>query len=95
MSDGLKIDVVLAALILSALGHFGVMYWAEPKVMTHVSSGEWRASRRAPMTVSRAETGHDPVALEMVKDLPAMKDAPVAEEVLPPVFCLLFAKKYV
>ena len=85
MSDGLKIDVVLAALILSALGHFGVMYWAEPKVMTHVSSGEWRASRRAPMTVSRAETGHDPVALEMVKDLPAMKDAPVAEEVLPPV----------
>lgn len=80
MNNGLKIDVLIAALILSVAGHLGIMYWVEPKVMTHVNTPALRSARRDPMTVRRADTPADPVKFDLVQDLPAPKEAPAVDD---------------
>ncbi|MBQ7234076.1 MAG: VWA domain-containing protein [Kiritimatiellae bacterium] len=77
---GATVDLLIAALVVSAAVHVGVMMWAEPKVMTHVTSGVARAVRRAPMTAKREEPPDDPVKLEIVEDLPAQKEAPEVDD---------------
>ena len=79
-SGGPMVDILVAALVASAAVHVGVMMWAEPKVMTHVTSGIARIARRAPMTAKREEAPEEPVKLEIVQDLPAQKDAPEVDD---------------
>lgn len=77
---GVMVDILVAALIVSAAAHVGVMIWAEPKVMTHVAPGIGRIARRAPMTARREEPAEEPVKLEIVQDLPAQKEAPEVDD---------------
>ena len=81
MREGVKTDLLIATLVVSAAVHVALMIWAEPKVMTHVVQGVTRAVRRAPMAVKRAEAPEEPVKFEIVQDMPAQKEAPEVEEV--------------
>lgn len=80
MREGVKTDLLIATLVISAAVHVALMIWAEPKVMTHVVQGVTRAVRRGPMAVKRAEAPEEPVKFEIVQDMPAQKEAPEVEE---------------
>lgn len=82
MREGVKRDLLVAALAVSAAVHVGIMMWAEPKVMTHVVQGVNRAFRRGPMAVKRAEAPEEPVKFEIVQDMPAQKEAPEVDETI-------------
>lgn len=79
-------EILLLAVFFSAGIHFGTMYYAKPKVMTHVVSASVRAGHREAMRVSKTTLPESPVKIDVVKDVDALKDAPVAEEVqeIPP-----------
>ena len=80
MKGGVKTDLLIAALVVSAAVHVAIMIWAEPKVMTHVAQRITRSVRRGPMVAKRAEAPEDPIKFEIVQDLPAQKDAPEVED---------------
>ena len=76
---GFSLDIIIAALIVSAALHAGLMFWVRPQVMTH-STIQRRADRRGPMRVVKAEAPPEPVRFETVEDLAAEKSAPEAAE---------------
>ena len=80
MKEGVKTDLLIATLAVSAAVHVALMIWAEPKVMTHVVQGVSRIVRRGPMAVKRAEAPEEPIKFEIVQDLPAQKEAPEVDE---------------
>lgn len=77
---GVMTDLLVAALVVSAAVHIGLMMWAEPRVMTRVSSGVSRVVRRAPMNAKREEPVEDIVKLDVVQDIPAQKEAPDVDD---------------
>ena len=81
MTRETKGELIVTALVVSALVHIGVMLYAKPKVMTHVASGGARLATRAPMRVTKEVPRPDPVKIDAVEDLAAQKDAPQAESV--------------
>ena len=76
---GFSLDIIIAALIISAALHAGLMFWVRPQVMTH-STIQRRVARRGPMRVVKAEAPPEPVRFETVEDLAAEKSAPEAAE---------------
>jgi len=80
VKEGVKTDLLIATLAVSAAVHVALMIWAEPKVMTHVVQGVSRIVRRGPMAVKRAEAPEEPIKFEIVQDLPAQKEAPEVDE---------------
>ena len=76
---GFSLDIIIAALIVSAALHAGLMFWVRPQVMTH-STIQRRADRRGPMRVVKAKAPPEPVRFEAVEDLAAEKSAPEAAE---------------
>ena len=75
-------ELVIAALIVSAIVHVALMFWARPKVMTRVAQGVARLVSRGPMRVTEAAARPEPVKIEVVKDEEPEKDSPeVAETV--------------
>lgn len=80
MREGVKTDLLIATLAVSAAVHVAVMIWAKPKVMTHVVQGVTRVVRRGPMAVKRAEAPEEPIKFEIVQDMPAQKEAPEVDE---------------
>ena len=81
MTREAKGELVVTALVVSALVHVGVMLYAKPKVMTHVAAGGSRVVARAPMRVTKEVPRPEPVKIDAVEDLAAQKDAPPAETV--------------
>lgn len=81
MTRETKGELIVTALVVSALAHVGVMLYAKPKVMTHVAAGGSRAAVRAPMRVTKEVPRPEPVKIDAVEDLDAQKDAPQAETV--------------
>ena len=77
---GLKGDLVLLALVVSAAAHFGVMFYARPMVMVTVAGRGALAHRRAPMRVTEPPRQPDLVSMDVVEDVEAEKDAPAAAE---------------
>ena len=77
---GLKGDLLLLALILSAVAHVGIMFYAKPRVMVTVAGSSALAHRRGPMRVSEAMPPPDILKMDVVKDVEAAKDAPEAAE---------------
>jgi len=77
---GLKGDLVLFALILSAVAHFAVMFYARPRVMVSVVRSDVLAHRKGPMRVSEAAPPPDILKMDVVQDVEAAKDAPEAAE---------------
>lgn len=81
MTRETKGELIVTALVVSALVHVGVMLYAKPKVMTHVAAGGARAVARPPMRVTKEVPRPEPVKIDAVEDLDAQKDAPQAETV--------------
>lgn len=77
---GLGRDLIVAALVLSAVVHIGLMIWAKPKVMTHMTNGVSQLVRRGPMVVSEAAERPDPVKIDVLEDVEAEKESPNAQE---------------
>lgn len=76
---GLRADLIIASVILSAVIHFGIMYYAKPMVMTRVTNRHGQVMRRGPMKVSEAPNIPEPVSIDTVKDIDPEKGAPEAE----------------
>lgn len=79
MTRETKGEMIVTALVVSALVHIGIMFYAKPKVMTHVPAGVGRHAARAPMRVTKATDRPEPVKIEAVEDRAAQKEAPRAE----------------
>ena len=55
MTREAKGELVVAALVVSALVHVGVMLYAKPKVMTHVAAGGSRIVARAQNALAKGD----------------------------------------
>ena len=73
-------EILLTALVVSAILHCGTMIYARPKVMTHVLNVP-RTPRREAMRVTKAVEAPPPVRIDEVKAVDALREAPVAEPV--------------
>jgi len=79
-------DLLLLALILSLAVHVGLMFYARPRVMTHVVPATVRASHRGPMNMVRARPpAEDTVHMDVVKDVEPERQEPEAEKSEKPV----------
>jgi len=72
-------EVVLVALVVSVALHVGLMWYVRPQVMTQVMQAE-RHDRRPSMRVMQRQERPEPVKIEELMDLKALKDAPPAVE---------------
>ena len=70
-------EVLLIALVCSVAVHVGLMLAVRSHVMTRPTVAA-RTERTAPMRVTRAAPRPDPVKIEEILDLKALKDAPAA-----------------
>jgi len=79
-------EILLTAVVLSLIAHFGMMFYARPKVMTRVAPQGVRSAHRGPMRVTKAAERPEAVESDQMPEVDALRDAPVAEEVkdLPP-----------
>lgn len=75
MTNERREEVVLIALVVSVAVHAALMLLARPQVMTRPAPVA-RRERSAPMRVVRSMPHADPVSLEKILDLDAVKDAP-------------------
>lgn len=82
MNGGFARDAVIAALIISAVIHVGLMFWARPMIMTEVLPSSLRSTARPPMRVTKAESPPDPLKLEAVEDIKADASAPDVSEAI-------------
>ena len=80
MTRETKSELIVSALVVSALVHVAVMIYAKPKVMTHVAGGVARRAATAPMRVTKAADRPEPVRIDAVADLDAARDAPAVEK---------------
>lgn len=81
MTRETKGEIVVTALVVSALVHLGVMVYARPKVMTRIAGGgDRRSAMSAPMRVTKAAELPEPTRIESVEDVVAPREAPEAEE---------------
>ena len=77
MTDERRQEAVIAAVVLSAVIHLGLMFFAEPRVMTHVVRVP-RTVKRMPMKADKAAATPNPMSMSEIKDVKAKKDAPAA-----------------
>jgi hypothetical protein len=79
-------DLLMAALVISVLLHVGIMLFVRAKVMTRVVGQGLHAQRREAMRVTDYKPTDDPIRMERIKDIMAVKDAPEAtsDKVLKP-----------
>ena len=73
-------EVVLIALVVSVAIHIALMLLVRSEVMTRSASGLVKPLRREPMRVVNRAQRPDPVKIEEILDLKALKDAPPAVE---------------
>lgn len=79
-------DVFLIALIASVAVHVALMFLIKPQVMTAVSLGAVKTHDRGPMTVRADVTIPEPIRIESVTDVEAVRGSPEAETTeVPPV----------
>lgn len=72
-------DLVALAVVLSVVAHVALMYFARTRVMTHVDRSALKESHREAMRVEDYKPVEDPVAIERIKDIMSVRDAPKAE----------------
>lgn len=88
-------EVVIVALVLSVAAHIGLMFFVRTQVMTQSVPVAKRAARAVPMRVTKDVPTPDPVKIDELLDLKALKDAPaavadkVAPQALPPSAAVL------
>ena len=73
-------EIIITALVVSALVHVGVMIYARPKVMTHVAGGGTARAGAVPMRVTKAVERPEPVKIDAVEDVAAPREAPAVEK---------------
>ena len=84
MTGDFRGEILLIALVFSALAHVGTMLYVKPRVMTHsVAASVQKTVRRGPMKVTRDRPPPPPVKIDEVEDMTAPKDAPEATAAAP------------
>ena len=79
MTREAKNEILVTALVVSALVHVGVMVYARPKVMASVAGGGGGRAIVAPMRVTKALERPEPVRIDEVKDVEALAASPDVE----------------
>lgn len=79
MTRETKTEVLVTALVVSALVHVGVMVYARPKVMASVAGGGGGRAIVAPMRVTKALEIPEPVRIDAVEDVEALAASPDVE----------------
>ena len=72
-------DWAVFALVLSIAAHCALMWYMRPQVMATVAPEARRMRHRGPMEMSDRPEAPESVRLEVIKDLEALKESPVAE----------------
>lgn len=72
-------DLIALAVIISVVAHVALMFFARTKVMTHVDRSAFTENRREAMRVDDYKPIEDPVAIERIKDIMSVRDAPEAD----------------
>ena len=72
-------DLVVLAIVVSVALHVGLMFYVRAKVMTHVANDGLRNAKHDVMRIRDYTPPDDPVRMERIKDIMAVKDAPKAE----------------
>jgi len=76
MTNERREEVVLVALAVSVAIHVALMFLVKTQVMTQTTSVTRRTDRAVPMRVTERAPAPDPVKIEELLDLKAIKDAP-------------------
>ena len=79
-ANGLGRDLLVAAVIVSALVHIGVMVWARPRVMTQMAAQVVSMTRTSSMEMRAKAPESEMVKIDLVEDVDAAKAAPEAAE---------------
>ena len=79
MTSERRQDMILVTLVLSVALHVALMFYARPRVMTHVAAGMARPGRHE-MQVMRQDVRPQSVRIDVIRDVAAKKDSPKAEE---------------
>ncbi len=72
-------DLIALAVVLSVVAHVALMLFARTKVMTHVDRSALKERHREAMRVEDYKPIEDPVAIERIKDIMSVRDAPEAD----------------
>ncbi len=72
-------DFIALAVVLSVVAHVAIMYFARTRVMTHVDRSAFSERHREAMKVEDYKPIDDPVAIERIKDIMSVRDAPEAD----------------
>lgn len=86
MTNERRQDLILAAVVVSVVFHAAFMFFVKTKVMTRSFDEGVRRHRSEPMRAVKYTPVDDPVRIEKIKDIMAVKDAPPAvsgESLLP------------
>ena len=84
MTGDVRGEILIIALVASAIVHVGTMLYVKPRVMTHsVAASVQKVARRGAMKVTRDQPQPPPVKIDEVKDVTALKDAPEADDTSP------------
>lgn len=78
MTNERRQDAVLIALTASLVVHALLMVFIKPQIMASVTRGD-AGRTRGPMTVRERAAVPEPVRMEAVRDLDALRDSPAAE----------------
>lgn len=73
-------EVLVVALAVSIAVHVGVMLLVSPQVMTRATVVARSSERQAPMRVTSRAERPDPVKIEEILDLDAVRDAPAVRQ---------------
>jgi len=73
-------EVIMIALVASIVVHVGLMVLVKSQVMTQVVPSAVRAAHRPPMHVKKHASRPEPVRIDTVDDVAALKDAPAVAQ---------------
>lgn len=74
-----RADILIAALTVSLVAHAVLMIFIAPKVMSRMAGRPAGIHHREPMRVDKAVPSKEALKLELLADMPATRDAPVAD----------------
>ena len=79
MRGGDRTDILMAAVTVSLVVHVALMFFIAPRVMSRTVGEQMSSRRREAMRVTEPPPSKEMLKLELLKDVPPVRDAPVAE----------------
>lgn len=79
MRGGDRTDILMAAVTVSLVVHVALMFFIAPRVMSRTVGEQISSRHREAMRVTERPPSKEMLKLELLKDVPPVRDAPVAE----------------